>query len=169
MASQSNEALISDAGSTEPKRMPSGQVLSVSNLNVGIETEGGMKPAVSALALAISSGETFALVGESGSGKSMTALALLRLLPDVAEVSASRIRLGELELTRLPERDMRQIRGGEIGIIFQEPSTCLNPVLTVGKQLEETLRLHTRTRATSCVSGRFNGWTVSASPMRAGD
>lgn len=118
-------------------------VLQVQGLSVGIDTEAGLKPAVSRLSLAISAGETFALVGESGSGKSMTALALLRLLPDVAGMSADHIRLGDVDLTRLPESEMRRIRGGKVGIIFQEPSTCLNPVLTIGRQLEEILRLHT--------------------------
>lgn len=120
-----------------------GNVLDVQDLSVGIDTESGLKPAVSRLSLAISAGETFALVGESGSGKSMTALALLRLLPDVAGMWASHIRLGDVDLTRLPESEMRRIRGGKVGIIFQEPSTCLNPVLTIGKQLEEILLLHT--------------------------
>ena len=121
-------------------------VLSVQGLNVGIDTEAGLKLAVSRLSLAISAGETFALVGESGSGKSMTALALLRLLPDVAGMNATHIRLGDVDLTRLPESEMRRIRGGQVGIIFQEPSTCLNPVLTIGRQLEEILQLHTEYR-----------------------
>lgn len=118
-------------------------VLDIDGLSVGVESEEGLKLAVSALSLAITAGETFALVGESGSGKSMTALALLRLLPDAAGMKAGHVRLGEVDLTRLPERDMRRIRGGQVGMIFQEPSTCLNPVLTIGKQLEEILRLHT--------------------------
>ena len=131
------------AGMDENVTGRAGRVLEVSDLSVGIDTEEGLKLAVSTLDLAISAGETFALVGESGSGKSMTALALLRLLPDVAGMRAGHVRLGDVDLTRLPERDMRRIRGGEVGIIFQEPSTCLNPVLTIGKQLEEILRLHT--------------------------
>lgn len=118
-------------------------VLDVRGLSVDIESESGVQQAVAALDLAISAGETFALVGESGSGKSMTALVLLRLLPDAATLRAGRVRLGETELTQLPERDMRRVRGGQMSIIFQEPSTCLNPVLTIGKQLEEILRLHT--------------------------
>lgn len=121
-------------------------VLEVSDLTVGIDTESGLHPAVSALSLAIAAGETFALVGESGSGKSMTALAMLRLLPEAASLRTGRVMLGDTDLARLPERDMRRVRGGEMGIIFQEPSTSLNPVLTIGKQIEETLRLHTPLR-----------------------
>lgn len=123
-----------------------GLVLEVDELTVGIDTESGVKQAVSRLKLAISAGETFALVGESGSGKSMTALALLRLLPDVADMQAAHIRLAGEDLTRLTESEMRRVRGGRIGIIFQEPSTCLNPVLTIGRQLEEILQLHTEYR-----------------------
>jgi peptide/nickel transport system ATP-binding protein len=121
-------------------------VLDVRGLSVGIETGDGLREAVSALDLAISAGETFALVGESGSGKSMTAMALLRLLPEAAGLRTGRVVLGGTDLTRLPEKEMRRIRGGQLGIIFQEPSTCLNPVLTIGRQLEETLRLHTDLR-----------------------
>lgn len=121
-------------------------VLDVRGLSVDIETEDGLREAVSALDFAISAGQTFALVGESGSGKSMTAMALLRLLPEAASLRTGRVVLGDTDLTRLPEKEMRRIRGGKLGIIFQEPSTCLNPVLTIGKQLEETLRLHTNLR-----------------------
>jgi len=127
------------ASSVEP-------ILEVSDLSVGIESDAGTSLAVTTLSLAVSAGETFALVGESGSGKSMTALALLRLLPEAASMRTGRVTLGDTDLTRLPERDMRRIRGGEVGMIFQEPSTCLNPVLTIGAQLEETLRLHTSYR-----------------------
>ncbi|HZH56712.1 MAG TPA: ATP-binding cassette domain-containing protein, partial [Burkholderiaceae bacterium] len=131
-----------------PAALPAGErVLEVSGLSVAIDTEAGLHEAVSALNLAISAGETFALVGESGSGKSMTALAMLRLLPEAARMRTGRVCLGETDLARLPERDMRRVRGGEMGIIFQEPSTSLNPVLTIGQQIEETLRLHTPLRA----------------------
>src|SRR5690606_10095432 len=115
-------------------------VLEVSDLSVGIDTESGLHPAVSALSLAIAAGETFALVGESGRGKSMTALAMLRLLPEAASLRP--------DMARLPAGDLRRVRGGEMGITFQEPSTSPNPVLTIGKQIEETLRLHTPLRGT---------------------
>ncbi len=121
-------------------------VLSVDGLSVQIAGDGGLTQAVKSLQLTIDRGQTFALVGESGCGKSMTALALLRLLPDAGMISAGRIHLGSVELNGLSERGMRQVRGGQIGIIFQEPSTSLNPVMTVRQQLFETLRAHTRYR-----------------------
>src|SRR5690606_12407100 len=103
-------------------------VLSVQDLSVQIAGDAGTTQAVKSLALAIARGQTFALVGESGCGKSMTALALLRLLPEAGRIAAGRIHLGQLELNSLPEHGMRKVRGGQIGIIFQEPSTSLNPV-----------------------------------------
>ncbi|MGB3287696.1 MAG: ABC transporter ATP-binding protein [Burkholderiaceae bacterium] len=121
-------------------------VLSVDGLSVQIAGDGGLTQAVKSLQLSIAKGQTFALVGESGCGKSMTALALLRLLPDAGSISAGRVRLGQVELNSLSESGMRQVRGGRIGIIFQEPATSLNPVMTVRQQLFETLRVHTRYR-----------------------
>ncbi|MDS1142173.1 dipeptide ABC transporter ATP-binding protein [Pusillimonas sp. SM2304] len=123
-----------------------GPVLSVRDLSVQIAGEAGTTQAVKSLALAIARGQTFALVGESGCGKSMTALALLRLLPEAGRIAAGRIHLGQVELNSLSEQGMRRVRGGQIGIIFQEPSTSLNPVMTIGQQLLETLRTHTTYR-----------------------
>ncbi|AOB30563.1 ABC transporter ATP-binding protein [Bordetella sp. H567] len=123
-----------------------GNVLRVEDLRVEIAGERGVAVAVKRLALAISRGETFALVGESGSGKSVTALALLRLLPDAGRIVAGQVDLAGEDLNRLPESAMRRVRGGRIGIIFQEPSTSLNPVMRVGEQIVETLRVHTPLR-----------------------
>lgn len=117
-------------------------LLNVRDLSVDIESERGINRAVQALSLAIERGETFALVGESGCGKSITALALLRLLPDAAYISGGRVDLLNTDLNRLPESDMRRVRGGKVGIIFQEPSTSLNPIMRVGDQIIETLRAH---------------------------
>jgi len=117
--------------------------LTVEGLSVQIAGDTGIAEAVKSLQLTIKHGQTFALVGESGCGKSMTALALLRLLPDAGSISAGRIHLGDTELATLSERAMRDVRGGSIGIIFQEPATSLNPVMTIGQQLYETLRAHT--------------------------
>ncbi|WP_295887556.1 ABC transporter ATP-binding protein [uncultured Thiohalocapsa sp.] len=90
----------------------------------------------------IQPGETLALLGESGCGKSMTALSLMRLLPLGGRITAGAVRLGDTDLLRLTERDMRRIRGGRMGMIFQEPQTSLNPVLTVGAQIAEAVRVH---------------------------
>ncbi|MCG6943360.1 MAG: ATP-binding cassette domain-containing protein, partial [Thiohalocapsa sp.] len=87
-------------------------------------------------------GETLALLGESGCGKSMTALSLMRLLPLGGRMVSGAVRLGGTDLLRLSERDMRRIRGGRMGMIFQEPQTSLNPVLTVGAQIAEAVRVH---------------------------
>lgn len=118
-------------------------VLSVQDLSVKIASDAGVVDAVQALSLCISRGQTFALVGESGCGKSMTALALLRLLPDAGWIAGGSVYLDGTELNQLPEQGMRRVRGGHIGIIFQEPSTSLNPLMTVGQQLTESLRTHT--------------------------
>lgn len=142
---------ITDPGEA-PIETPVGQaqtadvVLEVSDLAIRIETEESSRAAVEALALCIRRGETFALVGESGCGKSLTALALLRLLPEMVELTQGRIRLAGEELTVLAERDMRNVRGGHIGMIFQEPSTSLNPVMTVGRQVVEVVMRHTPLR-----------------------
>ena len=118
-------------------------LLSVSGLAVAIDRGGAVaaRP-VDGVDLMIAAGETFALLGESGCGKSMTALALTRLLPDGGRIERGEIRLGGEDLLRLPESAMRSVRGGRIGMIFQEPSTSLNPVMTVGAQISETLAQH---------------------------
>ncbi len=94
------------------------------------------------LSFSVAPAETLAVVGESGSGKSLTALALMRLLPKAARVTSGRIRLGGEELLALSEIEMRRRRGRDIAMIFQEPMTSLNPVLTIGRQITEVLYLH---------------------------
>jgi len=129
--------------------MSQAPLLEVHGLDVDIASESGMTHAVKRLQLAISRRQTFALVGESGCGKSMTALALLRLLPDAGSIVGGQIDLDGEDLNRLPESAMRGVRGGRIGIIFQEPSTSLNPVMRVGDQIIETLIAHTPLRGTA--------------------
>ncbi|MBV5307917.1 ABC transporter ATP-binding protein [Chromatium okenii] len=90
--------------------------------------------------LTVNAGETLALVGESGCGKSLTALSLMRLLPPAAQIVAGAVRLGGMDLLRLTEAEMRGVRGGQMAMIFQEPQTALNPVLTVGAQIAEALK-----------------------------
>ena len=94
------------------------------------------------ISFSICQGETFALLGESGCGKSMTALSLMRLLPDSVHVESGAVRLEDTDVLALPERDMREIRGGKMAMIFQEPGLSLNPVMTVGEQIAEALELH---------------------------
>ena len=117
-------------------------LLQVSDLAVVIGREGGEIRPVDGVSFEIDAGETFALLGESGCGKSMTALALSRLLPDGGRVAGGAVRLGEEDLLALPESAMRRVRGGRIGMIFQEPATSLNPVMTVGAQIAEALSCH---------------------------
>ncbi|MDE2593355.1 MAG: ABC transporter ATP-binding protein [Burkholderiales bacterium] len=128
-------------------------MLQLHDVEVGLDAEAGLVRALDGLSLTLNRGETYALVGESGCGKSMTALALMRLLPDNGRVERGRVSISEAvpdakptELLRLPESDMRRIRGGRVGIIFQEPATSLNPVMRVGDQIVEAIEAHTTLR-----------------------
>ena len=94
------------------------------------------------LSFGIGRGETVAIVGESGSGKSLTALALMGLLPPTARIAAGAVRFAGRDLTALAERQLRQLRGRDIGMIFQEPLTSLNPVISIGQQISEAVREH---------------------------
>ncbi len=121
-------------------------MLSIDHLKVALDTESGVVRAIDGLRLAIRNGETFALVGESGCGKSMTALALMRLLPESGSVTDGQVQVGDTDVLGLPESAMRAVRGGRIGMIFQEPSTSLNPVMRVGDQIVEAIETHTTLR-----------------------
>ncbi|HVM81766.1 MAG TPA: ABC transporter ATP-binding protein [Stellaceae bacterium] len=116
-------------------------LLEVEDLEVRLRTARGMAAAVRGASFALERGESLGLVGESGSGKSMTALALLGLLPEGAELSGS-IRFEGRELVGLAESELCKLRGDRIGIVFQEPMTALNPLHAVGRQVAEPLRLH---------------------------
>jgi len=117
--------------------------LQANDLKVELDAEAGVVRALDGIRLSIERGETFALVGESGCGKSMTALALLRLLPENGRVAGGQVRLGDLDVLGLPESAMRSVRGARIGMIFQEPSTSLNPVMRIGDQIVEAIETHT--------------------------
>lgn len=118
-------------------------ILSLKDLNITFKPQNGdVKTAVSDLSFDIQKGETFALVGESGSGKSITSLAIMGLLPEIAEVRSSAIHLGGEELSQKSEADMRKIRGKKVAMIFQDPMTSLNPLVTVGEQIAEPIRIH---------------------------
>jgi len=124
-------------------RVSEGSLLRVHDLKTWLQTEEGIMRAVDGLSFEIPRGQTFALVGESGCGKSMTALSIMKLLPQPAgRIVSGKIYLNGEELCCLPEVAMRRLRGGRISMIFQEPMTSLNPVLTVGYQIRETLEHH---------------------------
>ena len=117
-------------------------LLEVENLQTHFRTPDGVNRAVDGVSFHVDDAETLAVVGESGCGKSVTANSILRLVPEPPGKIAGSIKFQGRELLTLPERTMRAIRGNDIGMIFQEPMTSLNPVLTVARQLGETLRLH---------------------------
>lgn len=117
-------------------------LLSVSGLVTSFRVEGGWRPVVKGISFDVSAGETVAIVGESGSGKSVTALSIMGLTPRASTRIEGSIKLCGKELTTLSPAEMNKIRGDEIAMIFQEPMTSLNPVLTIGFQIAESLMLH---------------------------
>jgi len=118
--------------------------LKVEALRTVLDTPRGTLRAVDGIEFELRTGECFALVGESGSGKSMTALSIMRLLPEAGRIVGGRVGIDGLDLLGLPEAAMRAVRGRRIAMIFQEPSTALNPVLTVGRQIVEVIERHTK-------------------------
>jgi oligopeptide/dipeptide ABC transporter ATP-binding protein len=124
------------------------RLLQVRHLSTAFRTEEGTFNAVEDVSFDLNAGEVLGIVGESGSGKSVTALSLLRLIPDPpGRIVSGEIRFAGENLLEASDRRMRQIRGGEISMIFQEPMSSLNPVFTVGDQIVETIRYHERTSA----------------------
>src|SRR5690349_8633934 len=134
------------AAATAPPLVPAaaGQpLLDVADLQTWFFTRDGIVRAVDGVSFHVMPGETLAIVGESGCGKSVTALSILRLVPSPpGRIVSGAIRLAGRDLLALSEAEMRDVRGNEISMIFQEPMTSLNPVLTIGRQIAETLTLH---------------------------
>src|SRR4029434_2102233 len=121
----------------------SAPVLAVSQLRTHFHTRDGVVKAVDGVSLSLGRGETLGIVGESGCGKSVTALSIMRLVPPASgRIVAGSIRFDGQELLALRPAQMRAIRGNRISMIFQEPMTSLNPVMTVGDQIAESLALH---------------------------
>jgi ABC-type microcin C transport system duplicated ATPase subunit YejF len=133
---------MSDNISSLSDQKASSTLLRIENLTTVFETGARHTTVVNDVSFEVKEGETFALVGESGSGKSITALSTIRLLPEAARVTNGSVFFGSQDLLSLPERDMRNIRGSGISMIFQEPMTSLNPVTKVGKQIAEVLVRH---------------------------
>src|SRR5262245_30683513 len=118
-------------------------LLEVEDLRVDIPVPGGTLHPVRGVGFALERGETLGIVGESGSGKSLTALALMGLLPARSQLSAAVMKLADRDLLALSQRELaREVRGSRMAMIFQEPMTSLNPVYTIGRQLAETMLLH---------------------------
>src|SRR5262245_47678672 len=117
-------------------------LLEVENLQTHFCTPDGVIRAVDGVSFALEAGATLAIVGESGCGKSVTANSILRLVPEPPGRIAGAIRFQGRDLLKLSERAMREVRGNDISMIFQEPMTSLNPVLTIGRQIAEPFRLH---------------------------
>ena len=118
-------------------------MLEVAGLQTFFFTRAGILKAVDGVSFSLKRGETLALVGESGCGKSMTALSIMRLVPDPpGRIVGGSVTLDGRDLLQLDEDAMRDVRGNEISMIFQEPMTSLNPVLTIGEQIGEAIRLH---------------------------
>ncbi|MBD9596925.1 ABC transporter ATP-binding protein [Ensifer sp. ENS05] len=117
-------------------------LLEINQLQTHFRTPDGINRAVNGVSFSIEAGETLAVVGESGCGKSVTAMSVMRLIPEPPAKHAGRITFNGRDLLSLTEKEMRAIRGNEISMIFQEPMTSLNPVLTIGRQISENVRLH---------------------------
>ncbi len=118
-------------------------LLDVHNLTTSFYTQDGIVKAVDSVSYNVARGETIALVGESGCGKTVSALSILRLIPDPpGKIVSGQVLFAGTDLLKLATEEMRQVRGAKISMIFQEPMTALNPVLTIGRQISETLELH---------------------------
>lgn len=120
-------------------------LLDVQDLHISFTTDQGTVPVVRGLSYQLPKGRILAVVGESGSGKTVQALSLLRLLPPTAHLTQGHIFLNGKDLTTLSEKELRTVRGAKMAMIFQDPSASLNPVLTIGEQLTETILAHQKT------------------------
>jgi oligopeptide/dipeptide ABC transporter ATP-binding protein len=118
------------------------ELLSVNNLVTAFRTAGGTVPAVRGISFTVKKGETLCIVGESGCGKSITSLSILGLLPSNGFIQSGTIEFEEKDITQLSNSQLQKIRGNKISMIFQEPMTALNPVLTIGFQLREPIMIH---------------------------
>lgn len=125
-------------------------VLSISELSVAIDRGDETDIAVREVSLCVMRGQTLAVVGETGSGKTLLALAVMRLLPPAARITGGAVRFMDISLLDLPEKEMRHVRGRRIAMTFQEPGAALNPLVPVGEQIGEAIRLHQKLDRAAC-------------------
>src|SRR5271165_4489876 len=123
-------------------REQAGPVLEISGLHTEIRREHVTVRAVDGISLRVRAGECLGLVGESGCGKTMTARSIMRLLPRGAVITSGSVMLAGTDLTNLSEQDMQRVRGNQIGMVFQDPSACLNPTMAIGQQIAESVIVH---------------------------
>jgi len=123
-------------------RRASGPVLEISDLHTEIRLKGATVRAVNGVSLAVQPGECLGLVGESGCGKTMTVRSVMRLLPPGGVITAGSVMMAGTDLTQLSERDMQTVRGNDIGMVFQDPASCLDPTMTIGRQISESVVVH---------------------------
>lgn len=148
------------------------KLLEISGLNVIYETDDARTYAVNGLDLTLNKGETLGLVGETGAGKTTTALSIMKLLPErIGLIKSGLIKLEDIDITKATEADMRLIRGESISMIFQDPMTSLNPILTIGEQISEVLELHKKNMSREQMSKRVDEilQLVEISPERKND
>lgn len=134
--------MMLDTSRAAPSGPPAGAALVVDDLAVEVRTSTGWRNVVDRVSLSVAPGETLGIVGESGSGKTVTSLALMGLLPPSARVSSGTVNIGDTELVGADRRTIRQVRGNQMAMIFQEPMSSLNPALRIGDQLAEAVRNH---------------------------
>ncbi|HMQ04527.1 MAG TPA: ABC transporter ATP-binding protein [Pyrinomonadaceae bacterium] len=149
-----------------------GQLLEISHLRTTFPTRAGLVKAVDDVSFHVNTGEFLGLVGESGCGKSITALSIMRLVYPPGEIAGGSIRFKGEELTTASQNRMREIRGNDIAMIFQDPMTSLNPVFTVGDQIAEAIRLHrgsSRKEAWNAAIESMREVSIPAAERRAGD
>ena len=117
-------------------------LVEIEDLHTEIKLRRSVVHAIDGVSLSVAAGECLGIVGESGSGKTMTALSVMRLLPGGGTLTGGRISLGDTEITALTEEQMQEVRGNAVGMVFQDPLTSLNPTMTIGDQIAESVRLH---------------------------
>ena len=147
-------------------------VLRVDGLRTVFSRDGDEHSAVDGVSFSIAPGETLGLAGESGSGKTVTALSIMRLIAPPGRITAGRVLLEGRDLATLDDREMARVRGRQIGFVFQEPSAALNPVYTIGYQLEETLAVHGLARGRAArdrAIGLLDAVRIPDAARRAGD